>query len=1060
MSSRRSLTLALVAGWLLGCGGGGEGGGATEPTGPDQAGAHYARSITVVSGDNQTAVMGTAVPVSPVVRVMSERSRPLQGATLTFAPDGGRGVLDAQTAVTNDAGEATLPRWVAPLTSGSFAVVVSAAGASGSSVTARVNATVSDVSQQVATQSIGAAGGTMTVSSPASPLNGLTITVPPGALSSSNTFTISSRPARTPPNGLTTASPLIEIAGPTTLSDSVIAVRLPAIPGSGGVIRAFVVGPGNELIAVPTNTSDASSVTISLRGFTTPTGGTALSTVGTANAAGDDILKLEVHRLTIPTTGEHSSTFAMKLNNAEFRNLGSVWFDGGYCAGSTVLSGAWFARSGTQNLRAQFAPLIAKSDLQDWPLADQLNPAIRLASKLQERYGAGLKTVGWWKYHFGQTDRTVWENVVVQIYFSHQPVYLRVRTADDSSGHAVLAYKVDVGQGRIYVADPNFPEDQQRFIQYRTVAEFFDPFPSRQNAEESTLLFTKIQDATYLFREDAATINSIIDQYNTDGYRTEFPPVAGGIKLKSNVVRVAVDNSTSLSVQSRDQELRFVAQNMGEGKVYWFRRGDKAWEYSNADVLTNDDTVRIPLESGVNTIGLVLRKKVNNKFKWVDAKRLTVTRTLPSLKFIQQPENAPVNGSLGSVLIRLVDEDGNPVKEQRVLSIKLEGGTTGAVLSGTVNPTTDSEGRVLLSDLQVDRSGTAYSLSVSATNLPPVLSATFNVTEDASFSGRVIDGATQAGLSGATIEVTGEGGGLVPVFTTTTNNNGDWSLSGFTTGQFTIRASKSGYVSTTLVSQTLAAPSTVVEPIPLVRTNTPGGIAGSIRSASPAGLITASVTVELRAGMNQTTGPTIASGTTTSGAFIFTNVPTGTYTIVARASGYADGIRTGIVVGAGQTLAQQDVVMTTGYAGVARFVLTVSANRAGLDPQLSGPIPGSTDRFWVGWYSFTNNCTASPFACIDLPYYFPQPATITITQAFPGVYRYYVYNHSEREYPFTSTIGTTGAKVQVYIGNTLRATYYAPSGVGNAWEVFSWNGTTITPVNRLYGINGGVPKPP
>src|SRR5262245_23026371 len=100
MSSRRSLTLVLVAGWLFGCGGGSEGGGTTEPTGPDQAGAHYAQSITVVSGDNQTAVMGTAVPVSPIVRVLSERSRPLQGATLTFTPDGGRGALDAQTAVT------------------------------------------------------------------------------------------------------------------------------------------------------------------------------------------------------------------------------------------------------------------------------------------------------------------------------------------------------------------------------------------------------------------------------------------------------------------------------------------------------------------------------------------------------------------------------------------------------------------------------------------------------------------------------------------------------------------------------------------------------------------------------------------------------------------------------------------------------------------------------------------------------------------------------------------------------------------------------------------------
>src|SRR5262245_53435360 len=221
IGSRRTLMLAMAAGALVatgltGCGGGD--GTPAEPEGPDQAGTqHYAGSITIVSGDNQSVGAGSAVQQSPIVRVLSERSRALRGATLTLTADGGRGTLDATSIVTNDSGQATLPRWVAPLTAGAFAVSISATGAPGAaSVTTKVNASVSDAIQQLATQSIGPSGGTLTISSASSALNGLRITVPAGAVSAATTFTVSSQGAPAPPDGMTTASPRIVITGPAT----------------------------------------------------------------------------------------------------------------------------------------------------------------------------------------------------------------------------------------------------------------------------------------------------------------------------------------------------------------------------------------------------------------------------------------------------------------------------------------------------------------------------------------------------------------------------------------------------------------------------------------------------------------------------------------------------------------------------------------------------------------------------------------------------------------------------------------------------------------------------
>jgi uncharacterized protein YfaP (DUF2135 family) len=397
------------------------------------------------------------------------------------------------------------------------------------------------------------------------------------------------------------------------------------------------------------------------------------------------------------------------------------------------------------------------------------------------------------------------------------------------------------------------------------------------------------------------------------------------------------------------------------------------------------------------------------------------------------------------------------VSEDRVFTITLTGGTPGAVLSGAANTLrTGEHGTLLLENLAVDRAGTGYQLEVSSNGLPTILSAPFDVTAPGSFSGRVFDAVTNSALSGASVEVRTDDGTTIATATSGAPN-GTWTATGVGPGTYTIRASKPGYVVTTLAMQTMTPPTTVVEPIPLVPMNTPGGISGNIRDASTTALVTSPVTVELRLGINMRTGTIAASVVTSTGSFTFTNVAAGAYTIVARATGFVEGVRTGIVVGAGTTVTQQDVQLST-TVGAARIVLTRGISPSDLDSHLTGPVTGSSSRFWV-YYSNRGSTAASPFARLDVDDTNGNgPETITLGAITSGVYRYYVYDYTNRNSSTSASLGNSGAQVQFFVGSTLRATFFVPNGVGNAWAVFEWDGIFLSVLNNLYTISG-VPMP-
>src|SRR4051812_36993603 len=91
--------------------------------------------------DNQTATVGTAVPVPPKVAILDADGRGISGITVTFALATGAGTLTGANATTNADGVATAGSWILGTIAGTNTMTAAAVNVPGSPVTLTAIAT-------------------------------------------------------------------------------------------------------------------------------------------------------------------------------------------------------------------------------------------------------------------------------------------------------------------------------------------------------------------------------------------------------------------------------------------------------------------------------------------------------------------------------------------------------------------------------------------------------------------------------------------------------------------------------------------------------------------------------------------------------------------------------------------------------------------------------------------------------------------------------------------------------------------------------------------------------
>lgn len=270
------LTFAAVAACgLAGCGGGGDsptggtgnnngnggnnggnnGGGNSNVVGPPA-------SISVESGDQQSAEPRQTVATPIVVIVRDSISRAVVSATVTVVVDSGGGALSSQTATTGSDGRATLSAWTLGAAEGAQVLRVSAGSAS-----TKARATARIASTTLPVLNAPAAGGTVTVNQTGSSLNGLTITVQSGSYPTARPITLSYASASgvTPPvAGATIVSPLISVSGLDVRATKEMTMKLPARIPAGQTPIVVIKNPASKVSSTLRLLSwDSTSVTVS-----------------------------------------------------------------------------------------------------------------------------------------------------------------------------------------------------------------------------------------------------------------------------------------------------------------------------------------------------------------------------------------------------------------------------------------------------------------------------------------------------------------------------------------------------------------------------------------------------------------------------------------------------------------------------------------------------------------------------------------------------------------------------------------------------------------------------
>lgn len=227
------------------------------------------------------------------------------------------------------------------------------------------------------------------------------------------------------------------------------------------------------------------------------------------------------------------------------------------------------------------------------------------------------------------------------------------------------------------------------------------------------------------------------------------------------------------------------------------------------------------------------------------------------------------------------------------------------------------------------------------------------------------------------------------------------------------------------------------------------------------------VTVKVRPGWNCQTGSLAqvfgedrdAVTVTNSSGHYSIDLEAGTYTVEFSKEGFVTGYVNAYCVEGACTSKDGSITPVLGE-NEYRIVLTWGETPRDLDSHLSGPRNADGDRFHV-YYSNRSatastedgNVTVAKLDHDDTSSYGPETITL-IKLSNDSVYHYAVHDFTNRNSSESKALSMSGAKIVVYHGNGVIATFNVPiNKVGTVWNVFDIQGNQLIPVNTMENIS-------
>ncbi|MBR5177755.1 MAG: hypothetical protein IKW90_03000 [Lachnospiraceae bacterium] len=315
-----------------------------------------------------------------------------------------------------------------------------------------------------------------------------------------------------------------------------------------------------------------------------------------------------------------------------------------------------------------------------------------------------------------------------------------------------------------------------------------------------------------------------------------------------------------------------------------------------------------------------------------------------------------------------------------------------------------------------------------------------------------------------------------PVITTYTNTNGFYQINGLKYGNYYLEYTLNGYKA---VYRILCVSAGEISLDDTMMVSTSSGIStveGALVDATTGNSInTNQITVILRNGLGNISGDIFKTAKTdNNGYYKIFNMPAGAYTLQvsdnrgSSAGSYAKTFININVLGSGESeifdvlvnyQGNDDTQTDDDSNAQLRFVLRwndIAANGS-VPPDLDAHLLGSTGTLSDNVHIYCQNRDyndGNTEVNLDIDdYTYMGPETITVNKTSDGIYRFYVYDYSDRSDQRNGRLSSSGAEVKVYKGNREIGVFYVPARkTGTLWYVCSYDTNTnvLTPVNEVY----------
>jgi len=347
---------------------------------------------------------------------------------------------------------------------------------------------------EVASTTVNSSGGSIKISKPETPVDGLEITIPGNSFSSAQTVKVAYAEIKSHQFGqyFNPISPMITITCDGGYSSEIMSITIPVKVPEGNIpLGFFLDGTTGKLEGIPIENYTANSITLLTRHFLPGsqlhTGGLSLKNA-TAAPQGANIIISSISESLLNAQPIIASGFKPGVDDWEFVNYGSYIAPGGQCAGQNMTA-MWyyFEKKPTDgNLFKKFSTNanLWQDDARGYRFCSVIHNDLDWDGTVSNLFGKYIDKNQ-------ELDKLKLYTIAGTMLVTGEPqgigIYRQTGTKADGTpkygGHDLICYQVSVSAGQLYISDPNTPGTGQSIA---FTGDKFQPYLAKLNGNDAS----------------------------------------------------------------------------------------------------------------------------------------------------------------------------------------------------------------------------------------------------------------------------------------------------------------------------------------------------------------------------------------------------------------------------------------------------------------------------------------------------------------------------------------------------------------------------------------------